>query len=210
MRLHALQHRPFLLVAAGCGFSAGLVARLAGLPLADATLIAWAVAAASWLLLVLPTLLRASPAELEHRTSALDEGTWPMLGGTVIAAIGALASVLWALAAAPSPSPPWVIGLALGSVLLSWAFVHVLFALHYAHQHWRGGEEITFPGNANPDFLEFLYFAFSIGMAMQVGDATTNGAALRRMVLLHAVLSFLFNAIILASAVNLSAALIQA
>jgi uncharacterized membrane protein len=68
-------------------------------------------------------------------------------------------------------------------------FVHVLFALHY-------------PGHDRPGFGEFLHFAFTVGMAFQVSDATTATAAMRRLVTLHALVSLLFNAVILAAAVD--------
>jgi uncharacterized membrane protein len=97
--------------------------------------------------------------------------------------------------------------LGLGTILLSWFFVHVLFAVHYAHEHCRNNEGIKFPGNDRPDFVEFLYFAFTIGMTFQVSDATTATPEVRRLVVVHALLSFLFNAVIIGAAVNLAATL---
>ena len=113
------------------------------------------------------------------------------LGLVVGAAAGALGTVL----------------LGLGTVLLSWMFAQVLFALHHAHQHCGDGAGVAFAGNDRPDFGEFLDFAFTIDMTFQVSDATTCTRAIRRMVTLHALMSFLFNAVILAAAVNLAAAL---
>ncbi|MGG5822548.1 DUF1345 domain-containing protein [Falsiroseomonas sp. HW251] len=202
-----LRHRPRLAASAALGLCAALGAGLAGLALPLAILLGWCCAAAAWLALILPLMLRIGPQSLRARTAALDEGAWVILAATVSAALFSLMSVIWALADAPSPVPPYVVALGLGTVLLSWLFVHVLFAVHYAHEHCRSGEGIAFPGNEDPDFAEFLYFAFTIGMTFQVSDATTTTPRVRRLVVVHGLVSFLFNAVILGAAVNLAAAL---
>ena len=102
-------------------------------------------------------------------------------------------------------------GLAVGA---SWMVTHTTFALHYAHHFYgdgpapgaaddRGG--LAFPGGELPDFLDFLYFAFVVGMTCQVSDVQVTTRPMRRLTLLHGVLSFFFNTIILALAVNLLA-----
>jgi uncharacterized membrane protein len=202
-----LRHRPRLLAAAALGLCAGITASLANTAGPHAVLIGWCVAAVSWLALILQVMLPAPAAVLRAHTAALDEGRWTMLGATLSAALASLGAVVWALAEAPSPAPPFTTVLGLGTVLLSWLFVHVLFALHYAHEHCLPGGGIVFPGNESPDFQEFLYFAFTIGMTFQVSDATTSRPGVRRLVLVHALVSFLFNAIIIGAAVNLAAAL---
>lgn len=204
-----LRHRPRLLAAAALGLLAGLAAWWAGLIASHAVLAGWCIAAGGWLALMLPRLLRGGPGSLRARTAALDEGRWVMLGATLVAALAALGAVVWALAEAPSPAPVETVLLGLGTVLLSWVFVHVLFALHYAHEHGRAGAGIAFPGNARPDFGEFLYFAFTVGMTCQVSDATTATAAIRRLVLVHGLVAFLLNAVILGAAVNLAASLVR-
>jgi uncharacterized membrane protein len=145
----------------------------------------------------------------QMRAARLDEGRWAMLVATLGAALASLAAVMWEIAAAPTPVPPATLALAFGTILLSWIFVHVLFAAHYAHEHWLSGTGIAFPGNDRPDFLEFLYFGFTIGMTFQVSDACTQTPPMRRLVLVHAVVSFLFNAVILAAAVNLVSGLLR-
>ena len=100
------------------------------------------------------------------------------------------------------------------TVLLSWGFLHVFFAQHYAHDYWLNGRtaqnrSLDFPGNDAPDYLEFLYFSFTVGMTAQVSDVTTRGAGMRRLVLMHGALSFLFNTAVLALGVNLAAGLVS-
>jgi uncharacterized membrane protein len=202
-----LRHRPRLLLAAALGILAGLGADAAGAPPSLAVLIGWCLAAICWLLLVLAVMLTAPASAMRARTATLDSGRWTMLCATLSAALASLGAVVWALAEAPSPAPAPTVTLGIGTVLLSWLFVHVLFALHYAHEDARRGTGIAFPGNDEPDFGEYLYLAFTVGMTFQVSDATTASAGMRRLVLMHALTSFLFNATIIGAAVNLAAAL---
>ncbi|MBU8539268.1 DUF1345 domain-containing protein [Falsiroseomonas tokyonensis] len=175
--------------------------------LPSALLMGWCAAAASWIALVLLRRHAHTAQGLRQQAAALDGNRWTMLAATLSAALASLAAVAWALVEAPRPAPPGLLLLGLGTIAMSWLFLQVLFAVHYAHAHWRHGKGIAFPGNTLPDFQEFLYFAFTVGMTFQVSDATTETAAIRRLVLLHGLLAFLFNAVILAAAVNLAAAL---
>jgi uncharacterized membrane protein len=97
------------------------------------------------------------------------------------------------------------------TIVASWTLVHTVFALHYCHHFYgddamiegrqdRGGLE--FPGKELPDYWDFLYFSYVVGMTCQVSDVQVTSRAMRRMVLLHGVLSFFFNTFILALAVN--------
>jgi uncharacterized membrane protein len=205
--LAALRHRPLLLQSALLGLAVGAALHGFGVTLPRSVLLGWCAATLAWLAMLLPRLRRHPPEALRTATAALDEGTWPMLGATVAAALASLGAVVWEFAQAARPAPALTLALGLGTVMLSWAFVHVLFALHYAHEHWRRGEGVVFPGNATPGFDEFLYFAFTVGMTFQVSDATTTTPVVRRLVVVHGLVSFLFNAVILGAAVNLAAAL---
>ncbi len=97
------------------------------------------------------------------------------------------------------------------SVGLSWILLHTIFTIHYAHLYYddddqkigHSTEGIDFPGNQKPDYLDFAYFAFVIGMTFQVSDATISSRKIRHMVLLHSVLSFLFNTIIVALTISI-------
>jgi uncharacterized membrane protein len=99
-------------------------------------------------------------------------------------------------------------------VVASWTVTHTVFALHYAHHYYgdgpapgadddRGG--LAFPGEEPPDYWDFLYFSFVVGMTCQVSDVQVTSRAMRRMTLMHGVLSFFFNTVILALSVNLLA-----
>jgi uncharacterized membrane protein len=97
----------------------------------------------------------------------------------------------------------------MGTILLSWSFIQVMFAFHYAHEFYaeHRGEAggLGFPGEQPPDYWDFLYFAFVIGMTSQVSDVTVRSNLMRRTVMAHGLLSFIFNVTFLALAVNLAA-----
>jgi uncharacterized membrane protein len=202
-----MAHRRRLLLAALIGAAAGVSAFLLGVPGRAAVLGGWCIAAVAWLVLVLPSMGSASARTLRVRTEELDEGGATMLMAVLVALIASLGAVVYALA--PQGSSVLMVTLGFVTLALSWLCVHVLFAVHYAHEHCRLGEGVTFPGNDEPDFWEFLYFALTIGMTFQVSDATTTTPRIRRMVIWHAAVSFLFNAAILGAAVNVAATLAQ-
>jgi len=104
--------------------------------------------------------------------------------------------------------------LAAGTILLSWLLTQVVFTFHYAHEFYRpdsagalaGG--LVFPEEKQPDYWDFFYFATSIGAASQTSDVAIRARPLRRLVTLHAVISFVFNTTVLALAINIGASLL--
>jgi uncharacterized membrane protein len=104
--------------------------------------------------------------------------------------------------------------LAAGTILLSWLVTQVVFTYHYAHEFYRpdsagalaGG--LVFPEEKQPDYWDFFYFATSIGAASQTSDVAIRARPLRRLVTLHAVISFVFNTTVLALAINIGASLL--
>ena len=117
----------------------------------------------------------------------------------------------------PASELTFHISLAIASVICSWLLIHTLFALRYAHVYY--GDKITldnkendggldFPGEREPDYMDFSYFSFVVGMTCQVSDVQVTSKRMRRLVLLHGVLSFAFNTAILALIINILASLI--
>ncbi|PHM06376.1 hypothetical protein CK516_33985 [Nostoc sp. 'Peltigera malacea cyanobiont' DB3992] len=107
--------------------------------------------------------------------------------------------------------------LSIMTIVGSWLLVHTMFAVQYAHSYYKyiirnHSEEITggldFPDNDHPDYWEFLYYSFVVGMTSQVSDVETRSAEMRRLTLLHGILSFFFNTTILAMTINIVASLI--
>src|SRR5207249_9843417 len=98
------------------------------------------------------------------------------------------------------------IGLSALAVICSWLLTHTVFALHYAHNFYSDRDDgdvkeiiggLKFPGTQQPDYLDFVYFSFVIGMTCQVSDVQITSQPLRRQAFRHGVLSFAFNTIIL-------------
>jgi uncharacterized membrane protein len=101
------------------------------------------------------------------------------------------------------------IAIGAGSAVMSWLLVHTIFTLKYARLYYGGGAEggVDFEHHVRPPYSDFAYLSFTIGMTFQVSDTDLQSAAFRRLALRHALLSYLFGAIILAAAVNLVASL---
>jgi uncharacterized membrane protein len=109
---------------------------------------------------------------------------------------------------------PVQLALATLTIVLSWAFTHTMFGLHYAHEYYdedRGkGGGLEFPGKEAPhDYWDFFYFSFVIGMCAQVSDITVSDQSIRRTVFAHSIISFVFNAALLALTVNIAASAIS-
>jgi uncharacterized membrane protein len=109
------------------------------------------------------------------------------------------------------------IALAVASVFISWTLVHTIFTLRYAHLYFRDAREVErhavsggliFPGECQPDYLDFAYFSFVVGMTCQVSDVQIAAPSLRRLALVHGLISFAFNTAILAMFVNIVAGLV--
>jgi uncharacterized membrane protein len=101
---------------------------------------------------------------------------------------------------------------AVGTVAASWTVVHTVFMLRYAHEYYGdpvGGIDFKSGADYTPDYKDFAYVAFTVGMTFQVSDTDIQSRAIRRTVLRHALLAFLFGAVILAVTVNVIAGLLQ-
>jgi len=109
------------------------------------------------------------------------------------------------------------IGLSVFTIILSWLLIHTVFAVYYAHEFHseaKGGSRgqgggLKFPDDSTPDYLDFLYFSFVVGTTAQTSDVEVCSRAMRRVVMLHGILSFFFNTAVIALAVNLAAQLVQ-
>jgi uncharacterized membrane protein len=153
---------------------------------------------------------RLTVADLRRKASFEDEG----IGLIAVITLAAIALSLGSLAIILSEAnaPRWRLIPAVANVPLGWATLHTVMAFHYAHlfysedtetkrtPHDRGGLE--FPKTKEPSVLDFVYYAFVIGMTAQVSDVQTTSQEMRRATTVHGVISFFFNTVILAFAVN--------
>ena len=102
----------------------------------------------------------------------------------------------------------------IGGILLSWTLVHTTFCFHYAHMYYdneegtnNNAEGLIFPREKHPDYIDFAYFSFIIGMTFQVSDIEVSARKIRRVALLHGLLSFVLNTFVVALSINLLAGL---
>jgi uncharacterized membrane protein len=192
------------------GTAAGVATGLAG-AWGYAPLAGWDVAAAIfcvWLWTTIPQM--AASATKTHATRE-DPGRTAGDAIVIVAAVASLISVGYVLVQAASASggqQDGLAGLAVASIVLSWFTVHTLFALRYASLYYRsppGG--VDFKQKSEPRYADFLYLAFTIGMTFQVSDTDLNTTVFRATALRHALLAYLFGAVILAGTINLIASL---
>jgi uncharacterized membrane protein len=177
-------------------------------------LIGWDVGIGLYLLAVCELIWRSDIARMRRRAAQQDEGALIMLMLTVGAALASLGAIIAELGMphAAAGRSPAQLALATVTIGLSWAFIHTIFALHYAHEFYgerpgaAGG--LSFPGDEEPDYWDFIYFSFVIGMTSQVSDVAVTSRRIRRAVTAHAAVSFLFNTALLALTVNIAASAI--
>lgn len=202
---------------AGAAVTALAMAVLPVAALPARLLLAWDLGAGTFLVLIWTMMLRSSHDDIQRRADLEDAGAIAVLILTVASAIASLVAIIVELrglhAAVGSGGQDASCGLALAivTVLVSWAFVHTIFALHYAHDFYTGRPDrggLAFPGTSKPDYLDFAYFSFTMGAASQTSDVSITSSRMRRFVLVHTILSFLFNTTVLALAVNVGASLI--
>jgi uncharacterized membrane protein len=207
--------RPRLVVSGAIGIvvtvALGIVPRWA---LAHRLLVGWDIAAGLYLVLAFHMMASSDVHGIRRRAARQDEGQAAILVLTVAAALASLAAIFVELGTsggAGEGRQPARLILAAGTIVLSWAFIHTMFALHYAHEFYDedAGGGMAFPGgDEEPDYWDFVYFSFVIGMTSQVSDVGVTSKVVRRTVAAHGVVAFVFNAALLALTVNIAASAI--
>jgi uncharacterized membrane protein len=204
-------HRPRMLIGAATIIVAYF---LTPRDLREATrlLIAWNVGA--WTFLVLIATMFASPKGSARKQAWLeDENQWVLLVLGLVASGAALAAIVSELGPVKDMTgalKAWHLALVLTSILSAWTFIQVMFTLHYAgvyfgrtHGKIRGG--LQFPGTQEPGWMEFVYQAFAVGCTFASSDVNVTTPRMRRIVAIQGTVSFFFNTIILALAINIAA-----
>jgi uncharacterized membrane protein len=170
---------------------------------------AWDAAALTIALLAWSFIFNASPTRTRAWAASTDPGRLFIGGAVIVASAFSLLATGYALRGArtcPIDGRPLFLFLGLLAVASAWLLTHTMYTLRYAHLYYRDGIEreggLTFPGGGHPAYIDFAYFAFTVGMCFQVSDVTITNPRLRRETLLHSMLSFLYNTVILAVALN--------
>lgn len=173
----------------------------------------WDTGIALYLIAACQLSLSGDVKSMRQRAQMEDEGRFGMLVLTVAAALASLGAIVALLGHAYAGTPDDLqLALATATILLSWAFIHTIFALHYAHEFYSEklghARALAFPGDDAPDYWDFFYFSFVIGMTSQVSDVSITSKPMRRTVVAHGIVAFLFNAALLALMVNIAASAI--
>jgi len=175
-----------------------------------ALLSGWDAGALVLLFLAWVRIARSGAAETQALAASEDPGRAAVFGLVVVAAASSLLSTVAIVRQARSLSGAEgdaLIALSLVNVTLSWAVTQTAFALRYAHLYYRDDREgvggVEFPGCSPPSYFDFAYLAFTVGMCFQVSDTSVSSPQIRRAVLLHALIAFVFNTAVLAFVLNL-------
>jgi uncharacterized membrane protein len=186
-------------------------------------MITWLTYAASSLTLSGLTIFNVHPADLHREAHAQDSSRTIVFGFAIFASLASLLAILILLKSTSANDPSQLtlhVLLSLACVVSSWILVHTIFTFRYAHFYYcdidsdEDGKNLKpgglqFPGDNKPDYLDFSYFSFVIGMTFQVSDVQITSKNIRRLALMHGLLSFAFNTIIVALSINIVAGLMQ-
>ena len=174
-------------------------------------LISWDIFIALYLLLVYTMVLRSGLPHIRRNAVLQDDGRFLILLVTALGAFASIAAIVFELGASHRSGPQ--LTLATVTIALSWAAVHTTFALHYAHDYYRGSKPggLQFPlgdQHEHADYWDFVYFSFVIGMTAQVSDVGITDKTIRRTATAHGIISFVFNTALVALMVNIAASAI--
>ncbi len=200
------------------GFGAALLSALALVPVHSLTtrvVLGWDIGSAVFLGLSAILFFRSEDRDISADAKRQQEGEWSVFALTLLGAIMSLAAIfLFSGVSSHKGQRALYLAFVVVTLALSWLTTHVNFAFRYAHEYYSrdwddpadkvdGG--IDFPKDDKPDYLDFVYFAFVLGMTFQVSDCDITSKKLRRLATLQGLIGFLFNTIILALSVNIAA-----
>ncbi|WP_441240663.1 DUF1345 domain-containing protein [Tardiphaga sp. 768_D3_N2_1] len=174
-------------------------------------LIGWDAFIALYLLLVYGMMLTGGSKRIRRNAALQDDGSFVILMVAALGAFASIAAIVFELGAGNRTAPE--LTLAVVTIASSWAAVHTTFSLHYAHQYYRGPKPggLAFPEGDKkeaPDYWDFVYFAFVIGMTAQTSDVGITEKSIRRTTTAHGIVSFIFNTALVALMVNIAASAI--
>jgi uncharacterized membrane protein len=212
----AFATRPRLVGSIAAGLATGLgLAFFTGLPASGATMAGWDVLCLVFAGLMYHYMKNRDAKAMRNHAAEADEGRIVVLMLILLASaasIGAITMELVAARAVKGSAQGLYIALAFFTVAMSWYFVQLNFALHYAHAYYtraegRAGDAggLKFPGTRTPDYWDFLHFSIVIGVASQTADIAFTNKDLRRLGTAHSLFAFAFNTVIVALTINLLA-----
>jgi uncharacterized membrane protein len=200
--------RPRLLIGAAIAVVASIGLEFTGLQRNVAFLLGFDIGVFAYLMMILRIFLGATKTNMRRQARMQDSGRWTtLLSGVALSAV-VLIAVTTELNS-NTKGGALAIAVAAATIILSWMFMNTLFALHYAHGYYGDFDDkhkgLDFPGDEDPDYWDFAYFSFTIGMTFQVSDVQITTRYLRRIGLMHSAIAFFFNVFIIAISVNIAA-----
>lgn len=190
---------------------AGTACALGAKTYGDALVVGFDLAALVFIASLWPIMRSHAATQMRKHAAENDARRGLVLVLTALVSLALLGAIVAELPDAKA-GHTWPIIKLVGTLALSWIYTNLVFMLHYAHLHYgvaadgkgdHGGFE--FPGTAEPDYWDFLYFAFTAGMSFAASDVNVTRGAVRRIVVLHSLLSFVFNIGVLAFSINVLA-----
>lgn len=184
-----------------------------GTSLANRLLVSWDVGASAYLALAWMTIARADSEMTRVRAQLYDQSGYIIFLLVVTAACASIVAIGFVLGQFKQLEF-WPrmghLALSVVALILSWLLIQTLFAFHYARGYYNGDPNadnpahgLDFPGHNAPDYFDFAYYSFVVGMTSQVSDVCVTARHMRRMTLIHGVLSFIFNIAIFAMSINI-------
>ena len=177
-----------------------------------AVLTGWSASAATFVTWAAVRLWRLDGDDTAAHATA-EDGSRPVADLVLLtaatASLGAIGLALVKAAQAHGPGKAAIIAVAVLSVAGSWAVVHTVFTLRYAHCYYGEGGGVEFNDDDSPDYRDFAYLALTVGMTYQVSDTNIQNKTMRRTVMKHAVISYLLGAVVVAMAINVVAGLLD-
>ncbi len=178
-------------------------------------IIGWNAGACLYIMLAGIMMGRSTREKMQRRACAQDDGQMVILTIVIFAAVASLTAIIAELSVAKDLKGVLRyahVALAAMTIVSSWTFTHMMFAMHYAHDYYIAISEkqaggLLFPSEDNPEYGDFLYLAFIIGTSGQTADVSFSSKPMRRIGLVHCVLAFLFNTTVLALTINIAASL---
>ena len=202
------------------GLAASFLLAITPLPIAWAFhgLLAWCVGLSVYLSLAWWLCSNFNAVQTRERAQAQDEPSVVLFLVLLLATAACVAAIAVLMQQSRDLSGlqrGLHIGLSLVALAASWLFIQAIFTFHYAHRYYQEEKEqepdgpgLVFPGGQDPDYFDFLYYAHAVGMTSQVSDVQVTSREMRRLTLLHSILSFGFNMLILALSINVVAGLL--
>lgn len=208
--LRFVRARPLLSVSAAVFVAACIVLAVSGIKLVSAVLLSFDLGVLIYLAMLVRMFGRCTSKQMAQQARMQDTGRRTTLCVAVTLSVVVMVALSTEMHAAKGGSAT-ALGMAALSIVLSWLFMNTMYALHYAHGYYGDfgtqHDGLQFPGTKHPDYWDFVYFAFVIGMCFQVSDVQITNRGLRRTALLHSVVAFFFNVFIIAISVNIAAGL---